>query len=159
MISAGADRASIVSDPHQQTVIVQGSAVSGAAGDISLEVEYASPGGDSCSETIQLTTIEVDLTLRSARANGKCRTGSHLKPLLVEGRSGLSLPGVRLGAKASSRTSNSRVRCIRTIQRSRACLGSDSEGAGDRASSSEAPSPRTTRTAPIRSDVRTIPSM
>jgi hypothetical protein len=82
MISAGADRASIVSDLHQQTVIVQGSDVSGAAGDISLEVEYTSPGGDSCSETIQLTTIEVELSFRSA---GEWEMSNGIAPQVVYG--------------------------------------------------------------------------
>ncbi len=65
-IRRGAGRASIVGGGNQQTVTVRGDATSGSAGDITLEVEYVPPGGGtSCSDVIQLTTVDARLELRT----------------------------------------------------------------------------------------------
>jgi hypothetical protein len=65
-ITMGAGRATIVSAANQQGVIVQGRAVSGASNDITLQVEYVTPGGDSCFKSISLTVVEVQLSLRKS---------------------------------------------------------------------------------------------
>jgi hypothetical protein len=81
-IRRGAGRASIVSGGNQQTVTVRGDTTSGSAGDITLEVEYVPPGGGtSCSDVIQLTTVDARLELRTSGSFDSLNGVGQIPPL------------------------------------------------------------------------------
>ncbi len=63
----GKSRARITAGPLAPTVTVEGTAVSGMANDIPLQVEYSLPvNGTTCTYTIGLTTIDATLTFRNS---------------------------------------------------------------------------------------------
>ncbi len=66
-ITQGASRASIVGVANAFAVTVRGEQASGAANDITLLVQYQAPeGGNAGSASVQLTTIQCTLDLRSS---------------------------------------------------------------------------------------------
>ncbi|MEM7480390.1 MAG: choice-of-anchor D domain-containing protein [Acidobacteriota bacterium] len=64
-IAQAASKASIQGAPNQSDVSVRGDVTSDMADDVELEVTY-SVGGISCTESVDLSVIEVDLTWRGS---------------------------------------------------------------------------------------------
>ncbi|MEM7049288.1 MAG: choice-of-anchor D domain-containing protein [Acidobacteriota bacterium] len=65
-IPQGGNRASIEGANNQSSVSVKGTATSQQADDVELKVTYTDPQGNSCSQTTDLSVIEVDLIWRNS---------------------------------------------------------------------------------------------